>query len=158
MRGQGLDRNLIVQRCREHPEYYLAANPWPWHSEVVLWFAEGSAVLDLHLDRPVAAGAGWRLDLPPFGIQAFKASGGAQPLLASEVRIDEAAIRRLQADLEAEELLAQRLLAAGVEGASEFAGQVARLRGLWNEQNYAEVQETLSGGYEYHLLRQKLEP
>ena len=75
LRGNGLDTNLWVERCRrDGAEYAYAANPqwWPLE-EVTLTFAPRAKVHDLIADRPVALrDNAWTFRLGPFEIRTFR--------------------------------------------------------------------------------------
>lgn len=159
LRGSGRDQNLLLQRCREHPQYFLAANPWPWTATVELRIV-ADRVTDLHTDTEAASGpeACWRFVLPPFGTQAFRAEGAGGGPIAAAVEISPHDVDALRAELEAEERLARQYLEQQHPDAQAFAERVAQLRRRFDQQDFAGVHDELRAGYQYHLLRRRLAP
>lgn len=156
-KGNDLDRNVVVQRCVEKPAYHYLANPCSWPVKVVLTFAAGANVTDLHRDEAVvlAAERTWKLALPPYGTQSFRVEGG-DGLLRVAATVEPAAVDRLRTRVQAEEELLNRLWKeAEAKDVVAFADQVKRLTEALRRQDYLGTEALLREDVDYHQARTK---
>lgn len=156
LKGDGLDRNISLQQCVEKPEYLYVANPSAWAQTTTLTFPAGAMVTDLNRGRPITLGdrQAWRLSLAPYAVQSFVVQGvkGAA-VLSAETTVDAAAVARLRAQVQREQDLADRLQQEHNSEATAFAAQVTKLKAALDGGDYATVEASLRGGYEYHQAR-----
>lgn len=155
LRGERLDPNLSLQRCKARPDYHYVANPCSWPAAAVLTFAPGARVTDLARNEAVHLGPGntWKLTFPPYAVQSFRTEGAVIQLA---VTVDATALAAWKGRVQDEESLLMKLRAdPRRQDIEPFAEQVKGLRAALDRGAYRLIEETLRGGHDYHTARDR---
>ncbi|MCE9534753.1 MAG: hypothetical protein K8T89_27060 [Planctomycetes bacterium] len=156
MTGNGLDHNVVIQKCVEKPEYHYIANPCSWSIETTLTFAAGSRVTDLHRNSAIVLDKEqtWKVSLAPYATQSFRVQNSGVGFLRAASAVEPAVVERLRARVKSEEDLAERLRKEG-DGpkVAAFAAQVKRLTTAFGRQDYLGAEALLREDYEFYLAR-----